>query len=931
MEEPSTFLFILKKIKLRNKKSAPETKAELVSRLEYNLRTLKELFHDDLKTISHKLAEALNIKDILFDIEVPPEEEQQIIYLVFMMYALVNITKLPHFSSDKPEDLISAEDVNLCILAVQDLSNLALTPNIHKLLRSKRIFGHTELGAPPNFVLLRCFVVFFIEMLQITYFHIANSMEIVFLHFMAATYTLLFAYHEKEIMMDDDEVKRILKMLNIVWYNISREKCMKNTIIIMGINQKTQMFIRKYLRYMVTLDNGYVTFVHTFEAAIQAEGSAGNVDRKHVIQLMAKIIASFTSVAKKIIPQIMSYVKLCLTTSSFDQNLNTALLTLRRLYDENIHNKSYILNEIDAILHKFIEPEELLTGFILMENSEFSLTISLIYHLFCFSTVECLPSCALGDYLYMFLQVFQQAAEKTTEKKQLANIITRYLNNQTNEELVNIIEKLFTKTDRWQYKLHERISIVNNTVLIVSTDDVNILSYIPAVIAEVFKVETHYTLTYDIFMILLKLVLSDTFYKTDNAESTKDISLIETEDELMNYIASNYPVPFGILHTLSALIELDSLKTQLKANDERMLQVMTNILQKYSKDDHPNSGHSLTQTQIVFGVISLLHEILKSSSKPQNCTHLLSVFEKLESQSLPIDLKQRLIEMKKIIKCDYKIDHVHEEFERARNLIEQSQPYLQAEGMKKFDNLLKANNYYTIANGHIIIVLAINMLKNKDSYAFLNAINLFKTLVEKLSINVIEILCDLYLEEKDDIDQRLVVGEAIVKICANLGPLCYKHKAVLINTFFQGARSRHDEFRMSAYANLSQLCRILSYQIDHFFYELIILVQDELNTGKYVPAQRAAVLVLSDILEGMEDVFQFAEKLSPMFKILKRVSNDSNYDKEVRNHANNGLKTLAKKCEQIFNVEQTLEKKIQILSLGEKKATKRNKHILELN
>lgn len=53
-----------------------------------------------------------------------------------------------------------------------------------------------------------------------------------------------------------------------------------------------------------------------------------------------------------------------------------------------------------------------------------------------------------------------------------------------------------------------------------------------------------------------------------------------------------------------------------------------------------------------------------------------------------------------------------------------------------------------------------------------------------------------------------------------LGPLCYKYKGNLLNCFMNGCRSPLDELRCSAFSNLAQLCRILTFQVHSFFYEV---------------------------------------------------------------------------------------------------------------
>lgn len=116
------------------------------------------------------------------------------------------------------------------------------------------------------------------------------------------------------------------------------------------------------------------------------------------------------------------------------------------------------------------------------------------------------------------------------------------------------------------------------------------------------------------------------------------------------------------------------------------------------------------------------------------------------------------------------------------------------------------------------------LLKEDDSYIFLNCIKLLITLVDILEETVLETLIAEYHFDIDvdssDIDFKLKVGEAIIKVTQGLGGMCYKYKSILINCFLRGAHNKNNEFRTSNLSNLGVVVRILSYQVHHFFQEV---------------------------------------------------------------------------------------------------------------
>lgn len=87
----------------------------------------------------------------------------------------------------------------------------------------------------------------------------------------------------------------------------------------------------------------------------------------------------------------------------------------------------------------------------------------------------------------------------------------------------------------------------------------------------------------------------------------------------------------------------------------------------------------------------------------------------------------------------------------------------------------------------------------------------------------------------------------------------------------------------------------------------------------YLPTRRAAALVLTDLLEGMQNLEQYQEFLLPIYRMLKNIAkNDSDLHMQI--HARNGLDYLSDKIKQTLTTEAKMEKQIRILDVksGEK-------------
>lgn len=92
------------------------------------------------------------------------------------------------------------------------------------------------------------------------------------------------------------------------------------------------------------------------------------------------------------------------------------------------------------------------------------------------------------------------------------------------------------------------------------------------------------------------------------------------------------------------------------------------------------------------------------------------------------------------------------------------------------------------------------------------------------------------------------------------------------------------------------------------------LIQNTLQLDEYLPARRAAALVLTDLLNGMNDLHQFQDFLLPIYRTLKHLA-ENDADLHVQVHARNGLSYLNDKVKELFMAEQQMQKEIRILDV----------------
>lgn len=94
----------------------------------------------------------------------------------------------------------------------------------------------------------------------------------------------------------------------------------------------------------------------------------------------------------------------------------------------------------------------------------------------------------------------------------------------------------------------------------------------------------------------------------------------------------------------------------------------------------------------------------------------------------------------------------------------------------------------------------------------------------------------------------------------------------------------------------------------------MLLIQNTLQLDKYLPTRRAAALVLTDLLKGMQNLEQYQQFLLPIYRNLKNIS-ENDPDLHIQIHARNGLACLKDKIKEAFTTEPKMEKEIRIFDV----------------
>ncbi|EDW11491.1 uncharacterized protein Dmoj_GI14211 [Drosophila mojavensis] len=889
--------------------------------LQANLKILSKYIQKDLKEQLQELCMALQVEKESDEIDLKNCVNCYIIQLLHVLHTLsINI----NFHSDAKEDLISVAHLKLCIRATQELSYYALRSQLHEDFYKSAVYKDVQrVSCYRSLIYLS--VQMFIRLLTIRQLHIANAMELVQRDLLAAVISQRVAQPSPEQLL------QLNAALAYLWQSESKADYFRH-VLLLKATPNLSAPLAKELHHQLLSKLGATHGFASLLAALQTP----NVTQS--AEIVAQIVAQrgfSLRLQQRLIEQIFDF---CAMQT---KGIMAGVLSLRRLYELNVENRECVERLLSSHWLPLTSPADLLNGLIIWEQAQLCACIRLWEQLFCSSSVACLPSVLLVPFVPLLLQLYKHLPQMLTDRKALAALILRCLDNrESKQELPAVLQRLYsldlTGPPPWQ-ALHPRLAIKlssqSGLVTVQVEQQQEEENYCRALTA-LLKAGSDHTLTAKIFLALLGLMLQQL-----QANESASTELLSTETELADFLHSKYHLKLELLVALEQLVWHEPLKAQLAATQSKnfiqlVAQLTTITVQPSEMAEH---------MQLL--ILLLLQELLERNEQMQlseSTRQLQQPLQKLASGTsnpLLLNALQPLLELvsgKQPNRLTSKAPSAPASlasFQKARELIENEQPHLQVYGIQLMLEALRNKDPTFLSQSHRIIALALSTLKQKESYTFLNCVRLFVQLVHIMEAEVLDLLSDEYLSETADLDYRLVVGEAILKAAQEIGPLCYRYKAVLINCFLHGARSSLDEFRSSAYANLAQLCRLLTYQVHSFFQELLQLIDAELSSGRYLPAKRGALLVLAELLAGMDNLLNYQDMLLPIYRLLRAIEANESCDSQMRQHAANGLKVINEKCRELLKSDapvQQLQREIKVLGIKEPSA-KGKRHILELN
>lgn len=188
----------------------------------------------------------------------------------------------------------------------------------------------------------------------------------------------------------------------------------------------------------------------------------------------------------------------------------------------------------------------------------------------------------------------------------------------------------------------------------------------------------------------------------------------------------------------------------------------------------------------------------------------------------------------------------------------------------RLKNLILTADPYTSSRIAQLYPMAECSLADSEPYVFLASINLVAEMGVRKTADLLPKLVDLYANQEADVQQRLNVGEVLVRIARRLNETTPFYAPRIIGTFFASTQNSDELIRMSSLSNIGELCRNLRASLGKYIVDVIHCVKRVLDTDT-IQVKCAAIELLRSALMGLKgwSVESIQEDLKSIYDLLK--------------------------------------------------------------
>ncbi|CAF3605120.1 unnamed protein product [Rotaria sp. Silwood1] len=736
-----------------------------------------------------------------------------------------------------------------------------------------------------------------------------------------------------------------------------------------NLNYLKENFSKIFIQQILLLNRLLST---TINSPLWLKNHCGNIltsilinTNNHGIQQILDIIFESTLPNDRLYISISKILSTCPKQLKPDEYIQCIKFQLIEL----IHNKRFMpvicisINDLYKKYSKLIQDEIfsiLFQPLILCQNTlsneictneQFELFINDLYNLINIISNEQIKIYLYENYLNELINIYISLEKSLSSlKNQFLNILNILFSSMNIDICIEYFKKILFNFKYLSLKYLPDISIKYN-LIIDKNDDINIEIFCQSIIKILFSIENNDCLIIKIFLDLLQLLITnkqlnqaDIWTENDKQISIKQYKIMQILKYIMEYLTEHIDIFIKNVDDTIKVIQI-ILEKITKTCQEKLKEnlVTKRNLDVDNDDDDDDLSSDNEVLQIIFTIASLLitHYDQLSFENKQILASFYSSLIWIEQNHSNNELCQLAHELSiafitygaikeestktksslLIEELNNERDLREETFQNALTCLYDSSIPIRAHGLILFRRLIEQNDKETldkIQNDNIKLFQRFQEhLYADDSYEYLAAINVFSVLTNQFTDKILPLLCNEYINKNRKLEDKLKVGEILVKICRSLGDMSIKYSSLLINTFLNASKQTDDDmYRASALSNLGQLCTVLKYSLSKDLSEILIALKSYLSISESSNVRRASILVCELLCQSLEQstwLTIFGNELLSFYQLINYLyKNDK--DDIVCLHAQIALEALNKICQDYLQPSIILEKKIRILS-----------------
>ncbi|XP_037927934.1 uncharacterized protein LOC119662401 [Teleopsis dalmanni] len=805
--ESLNFQRLVRSLEFSNAEFDNETEVELERRLKKNQKLLLTVLNYEWENILTLIFKDLGIKRIVgknFSLEKSERTE----YLINLMYVIINFVKLPLFDGNDTDGLMKVHDL---IAAIYELNDLALLPNIKKLL------GEFKDDAPPDYNFLFVVTHFLRKILVIHVCHVNNSMKKVVFNYTSLLFGLLIANDGKQMILSANDIKYIDVSIMNIWCKISKENFM-DCLVDLWRKKKLSVTIKKTiskkLMEVLMLEGGYINFIGSFLAYIVDLIKINGTLMKDHIDTISNVTQKFDTEDKEFFPRvfpfILKYLKFCLSSEIYDIKFYLSVDIIKAFIERSSKNKIFILGQIYEIGKNMIDLIDVSETKMITE--EFSADLTLFNYLSGY-LVNYISEDGDLKYVIMFLSLFSAMSDENIDDKiKLANVITKYLYNQSQPNVNKIILALLMNKDKYQF---------------------------PHILMEVLEIASNFKVIYNVLIGVFHILKSDEYQK------------------IVKMPKINVNFPATLAGCVEFILKLPPIKLILNKKCNEFAKDIFNIL-----DDKYIRAISKFSV-IIRAILTIIGEAVKVAPTVQTFDIIKIRMKRLKTMCLEHDII-RLIEsiMYMIDKKDQFIGS--EDVKLLEELLEGNVVDLKSKNLIYVKYVLEDKIMTAAPFEKELVFIAFSSNKSFDLRTVSYAVELLVTLDKLALINSIYFVCKHY-----KLDYNPIVGNILVKLCEQMGSLCYKERTFILDTFLDVLKPSNEINRVQSYYFLGRIYPIITYIIDDYYHKFLAIiikdVYDDVIDGR---VKCAALETLSKMLYAVQHMPHSNEDIMPVIELV---------------------------------------------------------------